>query len=202
VPSALLTDLAISPSTISPNGDGYDDSSTIAYALHGRAAVTAVLQDAAGNVVRTLFTDQQQSARQISFPLPVDDLGDGRYNLDVAALAADGTALALDAQFVVDRTLSGLTVSPSSFTPGSGSAAFSFALAKPAQVRVAIVQNGQPLTTVFSGQLQAGPQSVTWDGSLPGGPAPAGHYDVQVTAVDDIGQAAQSVGFDVVSPGG
>ena len=67
---------------------------------------------------------------------------------------------------------------------------------------LAVAQNGQTLTTLFSGPLQVGPQSIGWDGGLPAGPAPPGHYDVLVTAVDDVGETAQSAGFDVASVGG
>jgi hypothetical protein len=197
-----VTELVVSPAVISPNGDGFADSTTVSYALHVRAAVTAVIQDAGGNVVRTLFASQRESVRQISFPLTVDDLPDGRYNLDVSAVADDGTGGAADASFLVDRTLSVLGVSPSSFTPGAGTITFSFTLAKPAQVTLAVVQNGQPLTTLFSGPLEAGPQSIGWDGGLLSGPAAPGHYDVLVTAVDDVGETAQSAGFDVASAGG
>ena len=201
-PAGTITDLTVSPALISPNGDGVADSTTVSYSLHARAAVTAVIQDANGNVIRTLFTSQRESARQISFPLTVDDLPDGRYNLDVSAVADDGTGSGADAAFLVDRTLSALGVSPSSFTPGAGTVTFSFALAKPAQVTLAVLQNGQPLTTLFSGPLGVGPQSIGWDGGFPSGPAAPGHYDVLVTAVDDVGETAQSAGFDVASVGG
>jgi hypothetical protein len=201
-PSGLLTDLAVSPTTVSPNGDGFADTATVTYALHARAAVTAVVQDENGTVVRTLFTSQRQSARQIGFPFVADDLPDGRYTLDVAAIADDGSGAGADATFLVDRTLSGVAVSPTPFTPGSGPITLSFSLAKPAQVTVVVFQNGQPLATLFSGPLDAGQQAVGWDGQLASGPAPPGHYDVGVTAADDVGETSQTAGFDVASAGG
>jgi hypothetical protein len=195
-PSGLLTDLAVSPGTISPNGDGFADNASIAYTLHAKAAVTVVIQDASGNVVKTLFSAQQESAHQISFPLAADDLPDGRYNLDVTAVAADGSGGGTDAAFLVDRTLSAVSVT-SPFTPGSGLLHVAFTLAKPAQVTISIVQNGQPLATLLSAPYQPGQQGFDWDGNLPTGPAPAGHYDVVVTAADDVGDSSQSAGFDV-----
>jgi hypothetical protein len=201
-PGPLLSDLAVSPGTISPNGDGFADTATVSYRLGARAAVTAVIQDASGNVVRTLFTSQRQSARPIAFALAVDDLPDGRYNLDVSAVADDGTGLGADAAFLVDRTLASVSASPSPFVPGSGSLRIAFSLAKPAQVTVMIGQFGQPLTTVFSGALEAGQQGVDWDGQLVVGTAPPARYDAVVIVRDDVGETAQSVEFDVAAPGG
>jgi len=200
-PAGLLTGLAAT-GTISPNGDGFADAGTVSYTLHARAAVTAVIEDAGGNAVRTLFSGQRQSARTITFPLAVDELPDGRYTLDVSAIADDATGAGAEASFLVDRTLSAVSASPSPFTPGSGTLHVAFTLAKPAQVTVAVLQSGQPLATVYSGPFQPGQQGFDWDGNLPGGPAPPGHYDLLVTAGDDVGETAQPAGFDVASPGG
>jgi hypothetical protein len=201
-PPAVLTGLALTPAAVSPNGDGFGDVATVSYTLGARAAVTAEIKDASGAVVATRFTNQKQSARQIAFPLTVDQLADGTYVLSVRAIAEDGREAAAEVPFLVDRTLSSLTASPSPLSPNGGTIAFSFVLAKPAQVTVTVFQAGVPLAVVFEGLLQPGSQSVPWGGQLSGGPAPAGHYDVVVTAADDIGQLSQSAGFDVASLGG
>jgi hypothetical protein len=200
-PAPLVGALGVNPSVISPNGDGFADTGTVSYTLSKKSAVTAVVQDASGQIVKTLFSSQVQSARTISFPLAVDDLSDGQYALNVAATATDGTGGASTFPFLVDRTLSGLTANPSPLAPG-GSITFAFGLAKPAQVTVTVLQNGAPLQVVFEGPLQAGPQAIGWNGQLASGQAPAGHYDVQVVAVDDVGQTAQTAGFDVAAPSG
>jgi N-acetylmuramoyl-L-alanine amidase-like protein len=198
-PTPVLTSLAVAPATISPNGDGYSDTATVSYTLGARAAVTAVIRDATGPIVQTLFESQEQSARPISFALPADQLPDGHYTLSVSAIAGDGRTASADAPFVVDRVLAGLTALPSPFSPNGGTIAFAFTLGKPAQVTITVFQAGVALAVVFDGMLEAGPQSIAWNGQLPAAPLPNGHYDVVVVATDDLGQVTQSAGFDVVS---
>ena len=118
----------------------------------------------------------------------------------MSARGDDGRTASAQAAVLVDRTLALLAVSPAVFTPGNGATmAITFTLATAAQVSVQIAQNGQPVAAVFSGQLDAGPQQVTWDGTTPSGPAPPGHYDVLVTVTDQLGDISESTGFDVSS---
>jgi flagellar hook assembly protein FlgD len=196
----VLAGLSVMPPFISPNGDGVADAATISYTLGERASVTATVADESGAIVATLFADQRQSPRLISFTWAADGIADGRYTLKVSARGDDGRTASAQAAVLVDRTLASLAVSPAAFTPGNGATmAITFTLATAARVSVQIAQNGQPVAAVFSGQLDAGPQQVTWDGTTPSGPASPGHYDVLVTVTDQLGDISESTGFDVSS---
>jgi hypothetical protein len=80
--------------------------------------------------------------------------------------------------------------------------ALSFALTQAAQVTVTILQGTTPVATLFSGQLQAGPQQLTWDGKGPAGPMPDGTYVAQITVTDPVGEAFQSatIALDTTPP--
>ena len=86
----LVQGLTVSPAVVSPNGDGYADTGTVAYTLVARSSVTASIVDANGVPVATLFSAQKQSARAISFALSPGALPDGRYSLVLSVQADDG----------------------------------------------------------------------------------------------------------------
>jgi hypothetical protein len=202
-PPPLVQELSVSPVDVSPNGDGYADTTTISYVLGERAQVTAAITDQTGALVATLYQDQWESARRISFDYAPDALPDGRYTLTVSAVTATGRTGSAQAPFSVDRALTGVAAQPPAFSPnGDGiddTITFSYQLARQASVTVQVVQNGTVVASVFAGTLDPGSYSVTWDGQTASGPAPPGHYEVVVTAVDDLAEASQSAGFDVVS---
>jgi flagellar hook assembly protein FlgD len=202
-PPPLVQELSVSPVDVSPNGDGYADTTTISYVLGERAQVTATITDQTGAVVATLYQDQWESARRISFGYAPDALPDGRYTLTISAVTAAGRTGSAQAPLSVDRALTGVTAQPPAFSPnGDGiddTITFSYQLARQASVTVQVVQNGAVVASVFAGTLDPGSYSVTWDGQTASGPAPPGHYEVVVTAVDDLAEASQSAGFDVVS---
>jgi flagellar hook assembly protein FlgD len=204
-PPALLAGLSVQPPIVSPNADGYADVATISYRLGAAASVTATVLDANGATAATIFSSQRQSARTIAFAWSPDALPDGSYTLNVAALTDDGHNATLQASFLVDRVLGSLTASPSPFSPnGDGTndtTVFGFSLTKAAAVTVEVQEAGQLVALVFSGQLQPGPQQVTWDGTTsPGTKAADGYYDVVVTATDDLAAVPQSLGFDIGPP--
>jgi hypothetical protein len=182
--AALVTGLTVTPPVVSPDGDGIDDALAISYALGARATVTATVVDAAGTVTATPFAAQLQGARRQSFTYPADGLVDGSYTLVISAVGEDDRTGRLEAAFAVDRTLSGLALSTSTLTPnGDGvddTLGVSFTLAAAANVVVQVEQAGAFVAPLLSGSLPAGPAQLTWDGTTPSGPAPAGTYDVVV----------------------
>lgn len=202
----LLSDLAVTPGVVSPNGDGYADTATISYTLSEKSAVTATLSTPDGAVVATLFSDQRQSARRQSFAWPFDGVPDGRYTLAVSARSDSGRTAAQTAEVVVIRTLASVSASPPTFSPdGDGvgdTIAFSFTLAREAHVSIEVRKDGVTLALVFVGVLGPGQQAFLWDGRLPTGTLAAGRYEVAVTAVDAVGTVTQTAAFDVVLGGG
>jgi hypothetical protein len=73
----------------------------------------------------------------------------------------------------------------------------SFALAVPANAVVQIEQAGAVVASVSSGSLPAGPAQVTWDGTTPSGPAPAGTYDAVVLVDGPFGRTRHAVSFQI-----
>ena len=140
----------------------------------------------------TPFAAQVQGARRQSFTYPADGLADGSYTLIVSAVGEDGRTGRLEAPFAVDRTLSGLALSTSTLTPnGDGvddTLGISFTLAAAANVVVQIEQAGAVVAPLLSGSLLAGPAQLTWDGTTPSGPAPAGTYDAVVLVDGPFGR--------------
>ena len=57
-----ITAVAAEPATISPNGDGFADTTTITYTLSGTATVSAALVDAAGDSLADLLPAVRQTA--------------------------------------------------------------------------------------------------------------------------------------------
>jgi hypothetical protein len=199
-PADLVQGLSVSPPVLSPNGDGFADTATIAYTLTARSTVTATVVDASGAPVATLFSGQTQSARAISFVVSPGDLPDGTYALVLSVQADDGRAATATAPFTIDRILSSVSVSPSAVPPGGGVTA-AFALAGGAQVSVTVLgPDGSTVATLFDGFLGAGTFSYAWNGLLADGtPAPPGHYQAVVTAVDTLGTVTQTAGFDITA---
>jgi hypothetical protein len=200
-PAALLSGLTLDPSVLSPDGDGIADSTTVSYTLSAKSAVTASVTDASGAVVATLFAEQQQSARRQSFPYGADGLADGAYVIAISATAQDGRTGTLTAVLSIDRTLSGLNVTPSILTPnGDGSddrLSIGFTLATAAETVVQIEQAGAALAVVSSGQLPAGPAQVSWDGAIDGGSAPNGVYEAVVIVRGPFGETRHALSFTI-----
>jgi hypothetical protein len=200
-PSAIVTGLTATPPVLSPDGDGIDDALSVSYTLTERASVTATVVDATGAVVATPFAAQLQGARLQSFAYPGDGLADGAYTLVISAAGEDGRTARLEAPFAIDRTVSGMALSTADLTPnGDGvddTLGVSFALAVPANAVVQIEQAGAVVASVASGSLPAGPAQVTWDGTTPSGPAPAGTYDAVVLVDGPFGRTRHAVSFEI-----
>jgi hypothetical protein len=163
---ARLTALA-RPALITPNGDGRRESTVISYRLREASLLTATVVDAAGVPLTTLFVEQR-SAGSYQFSWDAAGLADGRYGIVLTARNALGIDSTSTVSVTVDRTLSGLSVEPRVISPnGDGrldSALFSFQLNGPAQVSLIIRRGTRTIGQVFAGELQAGPQTIEWNG--------------------------------------
>jgi hypothetical protein len=71
--------------------------------------------------------------------------------------------------------------------------AFSFELTRAASVRLDIAQARKTIASVYSADLQPGPQSVTWDGAG----AKDGKYAGVLTATNDVGTVVHTVSFRI-----
>jgi hypothetical protein len=194
-PVALrLTKPSAKPATISPNGDGQQDTSTISYTLSATATVTAVLRAPDGRQLATLFSERRAPGTR-TFVFTADGVPDGRYEIVLSATDGRVTVTAV-LPVVVDRTVSGWTVAPKAFSPNgdgrSDSITFAYTLAQPAAVRIDVKQRAQVVAPLFAGTPPAGPQAVTWDGTASGSRMRDGVYAGVLTATTALGTTVHS----------
>lgn len=120
-------------------------------------------------------------------------LADGTYYLRAAAVdEAGNNGISATVTLKVDRTapvLSNITASPDSFTPdGTSAVTVNYQLSEQASVTIAVT-NGTTQVAVLEKDVEksTGAQKVVWDGKANGSTVPAGDYNVQVTAIDSVG---------------
>jgi flagellar hook assembly protein FlgD len=201
-----LTNLAATPSVITPNADGSADSAEVSFTLGTAARVTAQVLDAGGAPLLTLLNEQLLAGNN-SFEWGANVLPDGRYRLVVTATAlTSAKSVAKSVDVVVDRTLAALDADPRVISPNGDGVAdtttFSFQLAQNVPVRLDIEQNATVVATAFQGQLGIGPHELTWDGTSNGAPLPDGNYVAVVTVTDQLGdiQLSLPLTIDTTAP--
>jgi hypothetical protein len=194
-PAFSLTNVAATPSVITPNADGSGDASTIGFTLGAAANVTVQVLDAGGAPLLTLI-DEARTAGNNSLEWGAHVLPDGRYRVVVTAKAGTKT-VTKNVDVVVDRTLAGLDAMPRLISPnGDGvndSTTLSFSLAQNVPVRLDIEQAGIVVGSPWSGQLGIGPQTLTWDGTGFGAPLFDGTYEATITVTDQLGDVQLAV---------
>jgi flagellar hook assembly protein FlgD len=195
-PRLRITTLRARPHTVTPNGDGVGEASTISYSLTTRATVKVEVVDSSARVVRALATSQSYrsgtksliwNGRNSSGGL----VRDGHYRLRLTA-SSPGQLAVKGRSLTVDRTLGHLAVSPTPFSPNGDdrldSSQIDFRLARQADVRVSILQGKQVIATVQpAAPVAAGSSSVTWNGRAQGVTAPEGSYSARVEATTALG---------------
>jgi N-acetylmuramoyl-L-alanine amidase len=195
---------SITPPAISPNGDGEADRATISYTLSTTARVTATLDAADGRDLGTLFT-QMRTAGTHTFSFSADAVPDGRYAIVLSA--SDGkTTVMRTLRVTVDRTLSDLRLTPAAISPnGDGrddTAMLVFTLARTAAVHVDVRRGAGSLATLLDATEQAGPQSLTWNGTASQQRVSDGSYGIVVTVTTSIGKTTYTLPLrvDTVAP--
>ncbi len=194
-PAFSLTNVAATPSVITPNADGSGDSATIGFTLGVPANVTVQVLDAGGAPLLTLI-NEARTAGDNSLEWGAHVLPDGRYRVAVTATAG-GKTLTKYVDVVVDRTLAGLDAMPRVISPnGDGvndTTTLSFMLAQNVPVRLDIEQAGIVVASPFNGQLGIGPHTLTWDGTGFGAPLFDGTYQATITVTDQLGDVQLAV---------
>jgi hypothetical protein len=181
------------PRTITPNGDGQSDSSTISYTLSAPATVTATLRSPTGIQLAQLFSQAKRPGKQ-SFRFTAAGIPDGRY--EIVLTATDGVATVMAViPVLVDRTVQGFIVTPTAASPnGDGvrdDLAFRFELVRPASVRLDVTRAGKAVASVYSATLGSGPQSVSWNAT---GIAD-GRYSGVLVARNELGAVTHTAAF-------
>jgi hypothetical protein len=169
-----------SASVLSPNGDGVDDTQTLAYRIVRQSTVAAELT---GPGLHMLTWDGSIAGSAAP---------EGAWTFTVTATDDRGATTTARRSFSLDDTLGSLTVSP-----GRGRRpVVTFVVTRPAQVVARIERrNGVAVARLLSGKLAPGRRRLAWNGRIAGSPAPAGRYQVDVRATSPVGRSSLVAGF-------
>ena len=196
-----LTGPRADPATITPNGDGQADTTTVSYTLSANANVAVSVFDASGATVAELEPKQWRRAGPRSVVFDGANLADGAYLVHIAANGTGGRTAEVDVPVTVTRTLGRLVIASSAMTPnGDGRTdvlSLTVPLTTPATLTVRILRDGKWVATPFTGQAGPGSQVVTWDGAKRIGKAQDGAYTAAVEVVDAVGTATVELPFQL-----
>jgi len=191
-----LQNVATTSSLLSPGGEPADDAMTVSYTLTAPATVTATFVDVNGQVLSTLFTEPKAAGAQtFTFTAP-NGLPAGPYAIQLAATTTAGTTVSASVPFTIDDTLVAFTSSTASFSAAThGAVALSFTLTRGAvSVELQVLRGSVVVATPSSGVFEAGPQTLTWDGTLDDGTtAPDGTYVLSLSVTDEFTTFAKTV---------
>jgi Phosphodiester glycosidase len=168
---------APSSATLSPNGDGVDDTQTFTYKLVRPSQVTASVSGPDHASVVLAQDTEQPGTHTIAW----DGTGaaEGAWRFVVTGTDDTGRTTTAERPFDLNETLSSLQVT----RQGNGVSA-SFQLVHASAVTVTVEKpNGIVLARPLSKKLDAGAQAVTWKGPVVAG------YRVRVVATNSIGKA-------------
>jgi hypothetical protein len=190
---------AVSPSAMSPNGDGQADTAVLTYELSAPANVTVSIADSAGAGVATVVDRVWTRAGAQSVTIDGGSYADGSYSAIVAGRTAAGFEVTRTATFTVSRALGLVSVSPPLFSPnGDGRndrLELSFQLTVPADVRIRIVRDGRWVATPATASYLPGAHRVVWDGRRAAGRLRDGPYEAVVEVDDDVTTTSFAVPF-------
>ena len=192
-----------SAAVVSPNGDGIDDTETLAFKVVRPSNATVTLTGPDGAAAYQQASQDQPGTYQVPFPPQVTTPpgqppppttpapAEGRWTLTVSATDDQGLASTATRKFAVNSTLGFLQVAPKTLAlpPGGRSLAVKWTQARAAQVKVVLeTVDGTPLRTLASTRYEAGPQTISWNGRLRSGKlATGGRYLIGVTATNELG---------------
>ena len=194
-------DAVASPAAFSPNGDGYDETTTLSLTTAAVSDQLLTVRDAAGAVVTTLLDESGVPAgtrgvtwdgtTQAGSPAP-----DGTYTLRVTVNdPASGATSTKDVAVLVDRVLTRLTRTPAVISPNgdkrSDSLSIGYTLLGSATVAVRVEnQSGTTVRTLQAGSSQtAGTYTgIVWNGRNDAGSVvPQGTYTIRALATNGVG---------------
>ena len=202
---------------VSPNGDGVAETQELSYKVVRPSTTTATLTAPDGSIAWQEVAARDPGTYEVAFPPPPPappegtppppepptplPPAEGRWTLAVTALDDQGLSSTTTRRFAVNSTLAALRVAPLRVVvrPTGGKADVRWTQARAARVKVTIeTPEGVVVRTVTSASLQAGDQTVTWDGR--GGdrkPVGTARYVVRVTATNDLGVVSLEQGIVV-----
>ncbi len=182
---------------VSPNGDGVDETQQLGFKIVRPSTVTVTLTAPDGSVAFQEATPREPGSYVVPFPPqsvpPVEGQppGEGRWTMTVTSTDDQGLSSASTRRFTVNSTLGFLRVEPTTVVVRrtGGTASVRWTQTRAARVRVTVeTAEGVVLRTVAARRLEAGEQTVAWNGKLTSGkPAAGGRYVVVLTATNELG---------------
>jgi hypothetical protein len=219
---SLLYDVSAQPELITPNADGLEDVTRIAYKLSRNADLSIYLMDEDGE--RHYFRENRRRSAgeyQVDFGGVVDGrmLPDGPYTWVVEAITDDGSSSRAEGTLTIRDAdtelpeLEGFSVYPQVFTPNQDGkhdrATINYYLTKEADVGVYLLgPDGQkyPLAEKERDVEPGEPGFHTYDYEggvdLGADPPPDGDYVVRAEAVDRVGNRTVVTGSLTIQDGG
>ncbi|HSG12326.1 MAG TPA: N-acetylmuramoyl-L-alanine amidase [Gaiellaceae bacterium] len=196
-----ISEVALEPSGISPNGDGQADSAELTYRLSEAASVSVHVFDAFGTLLATLRDRAWTRAGAHTLAVSAESLADGAYSVAITASTPAGEVAESTVPLVVSRTLGLVTATPATLSPNydgrNDELVLTFSIANPATVRVRIEREGRWVATPLLAELPAGEHEVVWDGARPSGALRDGSYEAVVEAQDAVGLVSYGAAFVV-----
>jgi hypothetical protein len=192
-----LNAVTVSPQTITPNGDGQADTTTISFTPTVDANITVAIVDSAGATVAELESRRWRRAGARSMTFDGAGLPDGTYLARVTAQATGGREAVAELAVRISRTIGTVTLSSPFLTPNADGVTDTVSvvvpLTTPALVSIWVKRDGRLVATLFSGNAGPGEQTASWNGIKRLGRALDGTYTVEVEATDPLGAALVDV---------
>jgi len=182
----VITEFLLSPAPFKM-GAG---SLAIRYSLSENAAVSVAVYKGT-ELVREIVTAKSANAGYNTDTWDGKDkegqpVSEGVYTIIVRAVDNAGNPGQISGNIACgyQPAISGVSHLPEPFDPAAGNAVFSFSLSSKAKVTFSILKGAMPIKTISAGILDAGAQSLTWDGKNDNGQLISdGTYTYQLDAV-------------------
>jgi spore germination protein YaaH/flagellar hook assembly protein FlgD len=196
--------LSTDPASISPDGNGRSDETTLAMSATEKLSGKARIIDKSGDVVRrwTVSSASRGSWRWDGHDADGRRVRDDRYTFQVKGHDAAGNRTTRDMTIRVDRTIRTVIWASPSFKPKAGRTdRVTFSLRRPATVSVAIYQGSTLVRTIWTKRsLSAGSHGWTWNGKASGKYVKPGTYKVVIDAIGRIGPSRLAGSVSVKAP--
>lgn len=178
------------PETVSPNGDGQAETALVTYTLSAAGTVRGIAVDQTGTQVAEVERLRWRRAGEHTMTFDPAALPDGLYTVRLEARGTGGVSATTDVPVAVTRTLGGVQPSAQLISPNADgrfdTLDLAFTLSQPADVKFSVRRGSAWIATPFAGRLEAGAQSLNWDGTKRLGRVRDGSYDVLLEATDPV----------------
>ena len=181
-----LQKVAASPNVVVSGGDQEHGTTGVSYTLTAPATVTAMLVDGTGNPLATLFSGAEPAgAQSFRFAAP-PGLANGQYAIVLNATGS-GRTVSANVPITIDDIVTAFAITPPVFSPlRKAAVSLGLTLARaPTTAQLQVLRGAQVVSEPTIPTLVAGPQTLTWDGTIGDGEiAGDGQYRLALTITD------------------